>query len=341
MGMFGRGITPIKAGLTPENLAFLRGVTQTGVPGWGPGQAGQAGQSEAPYSGGPLSDREGVPVNPPGQTLGGMFTPPRFANRGAPSSMPDGSGLPGFSGSAEVGSPATANNSDSKPPALPLDAPGGPLAPKHRKGVGGVFEKVGGWLSTPDREGMTGAERLQLFGVALAAPGAAVAMRNAMENRHTRNAFMKELGGALGLDGSRGLPTFEEVAPLLISGSLRGIEGMDQVGAFLRQMRQPAPQSIEGPDGIYERGPQGWQRAMAYPDKPETVSPGWKPRADGKGWEPVSGGPYDPEYIGRAAGTRRDVVVSRPMPQRGGGGGRSGGGSVKVRVIGATLPEGY
>lgn len=50
---------------------------------------------------------------------------------------------------------------------------------------------------------------------------------------------------------------------------------------------------------------------------------------------PVRGGPADPEYIRQAADVRREAVVSRPMPSRGGGGGGRGGSSVP------PLPPGF
>lgn len=50
---------------------------------------------------------------------------------------------------------------------------------------------------------------------------------------------------------------------------------------------------------------------------------------------PVRGGPADPEYIRQAADVRREAVVSRPMPSRGGGRGGRGGSSVP------PLPPGF
>jgi hypothetical protein len=95
---------------------------------------------------------------------------------------------------------------------------------------------------------------------------------------------------------------------------------------MMKLMEPEKPSYIEGPDGIYAIDRSGAsKRVQAYPEKAPAVSPGWTALPDGS-WAPVKNGPYDPDYIAKTSGLRRDAIVQRPMP-RVGGGGRGGGGA--------------
>ena len=213
----------------------------------------------------------------------------------------------------------------------------------------GIF----GNLNKPGKSGLTLSDRIAIFGTAMNGDTrGALALRQAPLERAKeaqKQQFAQMLAGKLGPQyaetqgagdavatggdyqwkpperTSNGLDINSPDLPALMMQADNVGYDMGNLVGVLKAQEPNQPRQIEGPDGVYEQQGGEWKKVLAYPDKPETVSPGWKPRADGNGWEPVSGGPYDPEYIGRAAGTRRDVVVSRPMPQRGGGGGRGGG----------------
>lgn len=85
----------------------------------------------------------------------------------------------------------------------------------------------------------------------------------------------------------------------------------------------PKREVVEGPDGIYERGENGWRRAMDYPVEPEKLPrppAGFQWNDDGTELELIPG--YA-EGVSQVSGVRREAVTSRPMPRTGGGG--SGG----------------
>lgn len=86
----------------------------------------------------------------------------------------------------------------------------------------------------------------------------------------------------------------------------------------------PKREVVEGPDGIYERGEQGWSRVMDYPEEPEEPRPapsGFRWAEDGESLELIPG--YA-EGIGRVSGVRREAVTSRPMPRQPAAGRRGG-----------------
>lgn len=82
----------------------------------------------------------------------------------------------------------------------------------------------------------------------------------------------------------------------------------------------PKQQYIEGPDGIYAVGADGPKLSMKYPEKPPSAPSGMTFGADGK----LSLIPGYADAVGQITGTRRDAVVSRPMPRKAGGGAHPG-----------------
>lgn len=123
------------------------------------------------------------------------------------------------------------------------------------------------------------------------------------------------------------VPSLADALPWIMEGVQRGDPRATQYLSVLKAAQPDAPAHIEGNDGIYERQPDNsWKRVVEYPAQ-NRISPGWEadPATPGA-WRPVKNGPYDPDYIRRTAGERREAVTSRPMPRTGGGG--RGGASI-------------
>jgi len=98
----------------------------------------------------------------------------------------------------------------------------------------------------------------------------------------------------------------------------------DATDAFdIAKVLKPDRRVVSNSRGIYEVEDGQVNALQEFPEEPD-VSPGWQALPDGT-WAPIKNGPYDPEYIAKVGGVRRDAVVSRPMP-RAAGGGRGGGG---------------
>lgn len=92
--------------------------------------------------------------------------------------------------------------------------------------------------------------------------------------------------------------------------------------ALLRLYEANQPTYQRGEDGFYEMRQGVAPRLVTkFPEKERPVSPGWQENPDGT-WSPIKNGPYDPDYIAKTSGIRREAIVDRPMPSRP----RSGGG---------------
>jgi hypothetical protein len=97
-------------------------------------------------------------------------------------------------------------------------------------------------------------------------------------------------------------------------------------------------QILQNAHGIFSADPDaedGDLQALQEFEPQERVSPGFEQQPDGS-WAPIKGGPYDPDYIARTTGVRRDAVVNRPMPRSSGGRGGRGGSSYAP-----PLPPGF
>lgn len=136
-------------------------------------------------------------------------------------------------------------------------------------------------------------------------------------------------------------PTLAELAPALLKAQASGLNTSPITGLLssIREEQEASrPRVYNTARGLLSIGRDGESPEMLWtaPDDPrDGVSPGWEwADADKKTQRPIKGGPYDLDYIGSAAGTRRDEIIKRPTPSRakagGGGGGTSSG-----------LPPGY
>ena len=142
------------------------------------------------------------------------------------------------------------------------------------------------------------------------------------------------------IDREEGVKTFLANDPQAMA--VYQATGPQGLAAYLNDKRDRSKPSIYSTgDGIVSVSPKeggGWTTENIYQPKPDApkAAPGWQVNPDGS-WAPVKNGPYDPDYIARTAGVRRDAVVSRPTPRVGGGGrGRSGG-----RAAPPPLPPGF
>lgn len=95
--------------------------------------------------------------------------------------------------------------------------------------------------------------------------------------------------------------------------------------AWVESQRPKKRESYKGEDGIYEKNDDGvWEKVKSLP---RAAPQGWEWSAEGA-LKPTKDGPYDPDYIARVSGVRREAIVQRPMPRAGrsggGGGGRGG-----------------
>ena len=64
------------------------------------------------------------------------------------------------------------------------------------------------------------------------------------------------------------------------NGGIAAVNPRTQDVRTLREPAQEAPEQIEGPDGIYERTPQGWKKVASFGPAPRTFAP-QRPRVGG------------------------------------------------------------
>lgn len=150
------------------------------------------------------------------------------------------------------------------------------------------------------------------------------AQRAAMGSGPVVNGGGEDISAAFGSGGAQSAehpPTMQDALPLLLEGALSGDPRVGDLAALVRQSQPDKTQFMEGPDGIYERTPQGWTLSKSYPKAPAAIPAGMVEGPDGK----LSWRPGYVEAQGQLSGTRRDAVVSRPMPRTAGGGRRSAG----------------
>jgi hypothetical protein len=213
--------------------------------------------------------------------------------------------------------------------------------------MAGMFGKLGSALTKRGDSGLSLADRIAIFGSAMSGDyRTALALREAPARRAEegeQKAWREQMSGMFGAQGPQlksppivnqggddisaafaprsemaqrsGIPSMQDALPVLLRGAMSGDPAANEVASLLRSAQPDKGQFIEGPDGIYERGAEGWTLSKPYPNKGATVSPGWELGPDGKSWQPIKNGPYDPDYIARTTGVRRDAVVSRPMPR--------------------------
>ena len=134
-----------------------------------------------------------------------------------------------------------------------------------------------------------------------------IAMRQHQQAMDRLRSEVSPLDGPNG-SGTGRARTPQEIQAALLQGQLSGLN----TGAISQQFQ---PRLFQTQKGIVSVSPEG-KPEVIYSD-PETpkASPGWNVQPDGS-WTPVPGGPYDPAYIGRTTGVRRDAVVARPTPSR-------------------------
>ncbi len=214
---------------------------------------------------------------------------------------------------------------------------GGTTVP--RQGLLGKFQQ---WGSTPNKAGLTGSDVLMGLGALLSdlSNGGNSGMQTVMSLReHRGDQMRKQQQQAQAMEAFAALQAnpnatqadyLKAFAPLMIQqGNFGGLSA-----AFKQPDEDFRTVPGLGVVRLTPDGPQPYELLVPEPPKGETVSPGWVVQPDGT-WAPKKGGPYDPDYIARASGVRREAIVSRPLPQRarassgGGGGGYSG------------LPPGY
>lgn len=195
-------------------------------------------------------------------------------------------------------------------------AAGGDVGPMKRPPVAvGNPERsyLGGLVKYQRPEGQTNAERMALIGATLSDVGSAFrggeggSLSRVQEQyrKHSQLERLRQMAKQAFPDDPS-IEAMMEIDP-------------DVVGqAWLEKHKAPEMTYVEGPDGIYAVNKKSGEsrRVQSYPEKAD-ASPGWRKRPDGA-WEPVPGGPYDPAYIAKTAGIRRDEIVSRPMPRTGG-----------------------
>lgn len=112
--------------------------------------------------------------------------------------------------------------------------------------------------------------------------------------------------------------SMQDAAPILAQGFGK-VPNIGDLASLLKAAQPDPARYIEGPDGIYEVGPQGPKLVKSYPAKPNTT-PGQINPATGQ-WE------WAPGYLGSQAslaGVRRDAIVNRPTPSRARAGGVRG-----------------
>lgn len=304
MGMFGKSrLDPSAYALDPQTIAILQRAGNLGVPGWGgvPGGA-EIGNAPSPGAGG-----QGAMPADPGE-------PP--IRRGMIGSSGPGAQLP-----AALRPGPDAGSSD---PYADLDSGvrhhGFPARLLNALAINFAGVDV---LGAKDRIAQRSAlQRAQLAAANVLSPITGTQRQARItdpEGNDISDAFAPQMEGAPSrrrtpAEIAEALAQIKARVPGFNPDDYRELAGLAQQGERSR--------AIEGPDGIYsDDGQGGFKRVTAYPAKGPTVSPGWRQTANG-GWEPVEGGPYDPAYIAKAAGTRRDVIVSKPLPSRARGGGR-------------------
>lgn len=177
---------------------------------------------------------------------------------------------------------------------------------------------LGGLIKYQKPEGMTGAQRMALIGATLGdvaaglqgGQGGGVARVQEQFRANGQREKMRGMMAKLYPDD----PEAELMLDLDPSALSR---------AWLDSKKPVEWETIEADDGIYSVNPRT-QESRKLQDVQRRAPSGWE-WVDGD-LRPIQGGPYDPAYIGQAAGVRRDAVVSRPLPSRaragGGGGGR-------------------
>jgi hypothetical protein len=290
--MFGKGrfdplamIGQLNGDLDPRTVAFLRSVPQF--------------TPSASWEGRGFSDQ---PVGPPPGSDASMRAP--TADLGTPPPV-RGGGLMGTGNRRDAALAAGAPLTDD------ATAPGG-QPPTNPGGLGKIVHKLEHWATTPGDNGMSGlGTLLNVAGAMLTGTDIHRLREQARADRGVQAYFQNFQ------DANGRAPTLKEalpdLLPAIVSGNARALHAANLLG----QLEPGAPRIIEGPDGIYSV-PEGGtpSRIMAYPEKRSAPSPGWRLAADGVSWEPIPNGPYDPAYIAKTSGVRRDAIVKRPMPQK-------------------------
>jgi len=196
---------------------------------------------------------------------------------------------------------------------------------------------LGGLVKYEPQAGMTGAERMQIIGATLRDIGSGLgggqggSLEAVQEGFRARQAKTEKEGLMKRLQQMAGeLYPDDEEAQLLFKAD---------PSAFVEsriKAREPDVDYVTRPEGLYRIDKKA-NKAEMVQEFERSAPSGWE--WDGEKLAPIPGGPYDPNYIGQAAGVRRDAVVSRPTPSRarsGGGGGGSRGGSAPASA--ATPP---
>lgn len=117
--------------------------------------------------------------------------------------------------------------------------------------------------------------------------------------------------------GTGAARTPAEIQQALFQGALNGLPVGGAMQAW--QSMNPEPKFYNTSRGVVQVTADGNAKNIyEIPPAAPTASPGWSINPDGS-WAPVPGGPYDPDYIKKTSGIRREAITSNPMPSRASG----------------------
>ncbi|MES3028485.1 MAG: hypothetical protein V4820_11605 [Pseudomonadota bacterium] len=220
---------------------------------------------------------------------------------------------------------------------MPIQAPEPLLASAGSPDDGpAVREYLGGLVKYEPQQSLNGGDRMRIIGASLRDAGAALqggqggSLDSVREDYRVRQDRAQKLALRQRLEAM----IDEQYAD---DPQARAIYRADPQAFISAWQKKQEPTVVKGKDGIYERSEEGdWKRVAEFPEDERPAPMGMVRNADTGALE------WEPGYVeaqGQLSGTRREAVVSRPMPTRaraGGGGGRgsSGGGM-------SGLPPGF
>lgn len=204
---------------------------------------------------------------------------------------------------------------ETKKPSLLSEALGFLTSPGTLAAVGAGIKGMGGDSSGVQQAIQIGqnARQEKMLAGQLAEKKAAAAAKNAA----LKAAYKRDEKGRMRFDPAA------YVAALQAEGQGAEVD-LGEMGA-LERASAPRRRVISNAHGLYAADDEdGTVDEIEAFERPAPA--GWEFAEDGSTLRPIKDGPYDPEYISRVSGVRRDAVVQRPMPGRPRRPGAPGGG---------------